>query len=31
MVAHLEMHKSQLYYYLKLLGRDVNTSHLWGV
>ncbi len=31
MVAHLEMHKSQLYYYLKLLGHDVNTSHLWGV
>jgi uncharacterized damage-inducible protein DinB len=30
MVEHLDAHKSQLYYYLKLLGRDVNTSHLWG-
>ncbi len=31
MVGHLDVHKSQLYYYLKLQGRDVNTSHLWGV
>jgi uncharacterized damage-inducible protein DinB len=30
MVDHLDAHKSQLYYYLKLLGRDVNTTHLWG-
>jgi uncharacterized damage-inducible protein DinB len=31
MIGHLEIHKSQLFYYLKLMGRDVNTSHLWGV
>ncbi len=31
MIGHLEVHKSQLFYYLKLLGRDVNTAHLWGV
>jgi len=30
MVDHLDAHKGQLYYYLKLLGRSVNTSHLWG-
>ncbi len=30
MAAHLDAHKSQLFYYLKLLGRDVNTPHLWG-
>jgi len=29
MVAHLSQHKSQLFYYLKLLGKPVNTSHLW--
>ncbi len=29
MVAHLSSHKSQLFYYLKLMGKPVNTSHLW--
>jgi len=31
MVNHLASHKSQLFYYLKLQGKDVNTMHLWGV
>ncbi len=31
MVNHLNIHKSQLYYYLKLQGKPVNTSHLWGM
>jgi len=31
MVSHLSQHKSQLFYYLKLLGKPVNTSHLWGM
>lgn len=31
MVCHLQTHKSQLFYYLKLMGRDVNTMHLWGM
>lgn len=30
MVAHLESHKHQLFYYLKLMGKPVNTTHLWG-
>ncbi len=30
MVQHLNLHKAQLFYYLKLQGRPVNTSHLWG-
>lgn len=30
MVQHLQQHKGQLFYYLKLMGRPVNTSHLWG-
>jgi uncharacterized damage-inducible protein DinB len=30
MVGHLAQHKGQLYYYLKLQGKDVNTGHLWG-
>lgn len=30
MVYHLDSHKSQLFYYLKLLGKPVNTNHLWG-
>jgi hypothetical protein len=30
MILHLSHHKSQLFYYLKLQGKDVNTSHLWG-
>lgn len=31
MIGHLGQHKGQLFYYLKLLGRDVNTSQLWGM
>ena len=31
MVGHLESHKSQLFYYLKLLGKPVHTGHLWGM
>jgi len=30
MIAHLTQHKGQLYYYLKLMGRDVNTADLWA-
>jgi uncharacterized damage-inducible protein DinB len=30
MIAHLAQHKGQLFYYLKLMGRDVRTSDLWG-
>ena len=31
MVVHLQTHKAQLFYYLKLMGRDVNTMHFWGM
>ncbi len=31
MVQHLVQHKSQLFYYLKLRGRSVNTGHLYGM
>ena len=31
MVAHLAQHKGQLFYYLKLQGKQVDTSHLWGM
>jgi hypothetical protein len=31
MVAHLNSHKSQLFYYLKLQGKPVHTGHLWGM
>jgi hypothetical protein len=31
MISHLQTHKSQLFYYLKLMGRDVNTMHMWGM
>lgn len=31
MIEHLRTHKSQLFYYLKLQGKPVNTEHLWGV
>ena len=31
MVSHLDVHKSQLFYYLKLMGKDVNTAHMWGM
>ncbi|MCP5112377.1 MAG: DinB family protein [bacterium] len=30
MVQHLDRHKSQLFYYLKLQGKPVNTADLWG-
>ncbi len=30
MIEHLSQHKGQLFYYLKLMGKDVNTSDLWG-
>ena len=30
MVQHLDRHKSQLFYYLKLQGKSVNTVDLWG-
>jgi uncharacterized damage-inducible protein DinB len=31
MIEHLAQHKGQLFYYLKLLGKDVNTGNLWGM
>ena len=31
MVGHLNAHKSQLFYYLKLMGRPVHTGDLWGM
>ena len=31
MVQHLSQHKTQLFYYLKLQGKPVNTGHLWGM
>jgi hypothetical protein len=31
MVGHLNNHKSQLFYYLKLQGKPVNTGHLYGM
>jgi len=30
MIQHLERHESQLFYYLKLQGKPVNTVDLWG-
>jgi uncharacterized damage-inducible protein DinB len=30
MVKHLDYHKGQLFYYLKLQGKPVNTVDLWG-
>lgn len=30
MVQHLERHKAQLFYYLKLQGKPVTTADLWG-
>jgi len=30
MVQHLNQHKGQLFYYLKLQGKPVNTMHLWA-
>ena len=31
MIAHLEQHKAQLFYYLKLQGKPVSTPHFWGM
>ena len=31
MAGHLNQHKGQLFYYLKLQGNNVNTRHLWGM
>jgi uncharacterized damage-inducible protein DinB len=31
MVDHLNQHKGQLFYYLKLQGKPVHTGHLWGM
>jgi hypothetical protein len=31
MIQHLAQHKGQLFYYLKLQGKPVNTAHLWGM
>ena len=31
MVDHLKSHKAQLFYYLKLQGKPVDTCHLWGM
>ena len=31
MVDHLNHHKGQLFYYLKLQGKPVNTGTLWGM
>jgi hypothetical protein len=31
MVNHLALHKAQLFYYLKLMGRPVDTMSLWGM
>jgi len=31
MVTHLDRHKGQLFYYLKLQGKPVHTGHLWGM
>lgn len=30
MIGHLGTHKAQVFYYLKLQGKDVNTMHLYG-
>jgi len=30
MVQHLDRHKSQLFYYLKLQGVPMGTADLWG-
>ncbi len=30
MIDHLAQHKGQLFYYLKLMGKDVDTADLWG-
>lgn len=30
MMAHLTQHKGQLFYYLKLMGKEVDSGDLWG-
>jgi hypothetical protein len=30
-LLHVGIHRAQLFYYLKLQGRDVNTAHMWGM
>lgn len=30
-IRHTLQHKGQLFYYLKLQGKPVQTSHLWGM
>lgn len=30
MISHLSQHKGQLFYYLKLMGKDVKTGDLWA-
>lgn len=30
MITHLAQHKGQLFYYLKLMGKEVDSSDLWG-
>jgi uncharacterized damage-inducible protein DinB len=30
MIVHLAQHKGQLFYYLKLMEKDLNTADLWG-
>jgi len=30
-IEHLRTHRSQLFFYLKLQGKSVNTAHLWGM
>jgi len=31
MILHQNSHRHQLFYYLKLQGKPVNTGHLWGM
>jgi uncharacterized damage-inducible protein DinB len=31
MLKHLAQHKGQLFYYLKLMGKPVDSHDLWGV
>ncbi|MFH0777391.1 MAG: DinB family protein [Candidatus Eisenbacteria bacterium] len=31
MVGHLQLHKAQLFYYLKLQGKPVHTGHMFGM
>ena len=31
MINHLDIHKAQLFYYLKLAGKPVHTGNLWGM